>query len=59
MSNKDINDIIDKTHFKSYSHVKRHIKNKVSNVSNNQIKDVIRRRVKDKFINKKTIKKYI
>ena len=56
---KSINDAIDKTHFKTYKHVKKHVKNKHLNVSSKQIKDVIKQRLKDKFIKRKDIKPYM
>ena len=56
---QNINDIIDKTHFRTYRRVKDVVKNKLPSVRNKKIKKVISKRVKDKFIKQKQIKPYM
>ena len=52
MNEKRINDEIDKTHFKTFKHIKSHVKRKYPHTSKKKIKEVVSKRLKDKFINK-------
>ena len=55
----NINTTIDKTHFKTYSHIKRHIENKHPEVNKDVIKNVLDNRIKDRFIKLNNIKPYM
>ena len=52
----EISKIIDKTHFKTFDHVKDHVKKELPNVTDKEIQEVIKLKVKDPFVKKKTIK---
>ena len=53
---QNINEEIDNTHFKTYGHVQKHVKNKFPRVKDKKIKKVLSKRLKDKFIRTKNIK---
>ena len=58
MTSKRINKIIDKTHFKTFNHVEKHVKQKV-NVSKKKLNKILSKRVKDQFIKRDRIKPYM
>ena len=51
---KSYNDIIDKTHFKTFNHVKSHFKD----IDNKKLRKVIKNRIHDKYIKKDDIRPY-
>ena len=59
MSEKSINNTIDKTHLKTYNHVKKHVKNKYPNTNKKRIKSIIKQRVKDRYLKNDDIKPYM
>ena len=59
MNEKRINDEIDKTHFKTFKHIKSHVKRKYPHTSKKKIKEVVSKRLKDKFIKQNQIKPYM
>ena len=52
----NISKIIDKSHFKTFDHVKDHVKKELPEVSDKEIKEVIKLKVKDPYVKKKKIK---
>ena len=52
----EISKIIDNSHFKTFEHVKDHVRDKLPNVTDKEIKDVLKLKVKDPFVKKKIIK---
>lgn len=55
---KDINDYIDKIHFRTFNHVQEKVKSKFPNLNNKKLKKIVDGRLKDKFIKVKNISPY-
>ena len=47
--------IIDKSYFKTFDHVKEHVKRQLPDATDKEIREVIKTKVKDSFVNKKKI----
>jgi len=52
----EISKIIDKSHFKTFDHVKEAVKKQLPDATDKEIREVIKTKVKDSFVNKKKIK---
>ena len=52
----EISKIIDISHFKTFDHVKKHVKKQLPDATDKEIREVIKNKVKDSFVNKKKIK---
>ena len=58
MSNKRINDYVDKLHFRTFNHVWDSVKTKFPEITKKQLKEILDRRLKDKFIKVRKISPY-
>ena len=54
----EINRIIDKTHFKTFERFKHHVQKIHPNVTDKQLREIYKRRIKDPFVKKKKIRNY-
>ena len=53
-----MNDVIDRTHFKTMDHFKDHVLAKYPNASDQELRELYSQRVKDPSVRKKVIRKY-
>ena len=58
MTEQEINDFIDKLHFRTYDHVKKKVLEHFPDVSKERLKQIVDRRLKDKFIKVRKIAPY-
>ena len=50
MTEQEINDFIDKLHFRTLNHVQKKVKEKFPNLKDDKLKEIVDKRLKDKFI---------
>ena len=58
MTEQEINDFIDKLHFRTLNHVQKKVKEKFPNLKDDKLKEIVDKRLKDKFIKIRKITPY-
>lgn len=58
MTEQEINDFIDKLHFRTFNHVQKKVKEKFPNLKDDKLKEIVDKRLKDKFIKIRKITPY-
>lgn len=58
MTEQEINDFIDKLHFRTFNHVQKKVKEKFPNLKDERLKEIVDKRLKDKFIKIRKITPY-